>query len=357
MLNRSTRAREFTRRLPNAAILAILVAILSSIRNRPLREKVVVFGEVGLAGEIRPVHGGQERLREAARRSTPVHPALNGAAIGVAAGACAWVALDLWCLDPTQNFPTAIMGPTARPPDAVVKVMQTAIKKGTVTSDVYQTQVAIWRATTGAFRDPAGNQAALVPGYAAMLAVGSLLAAVIVVDEARRRGYAQRDTLLVLMLAYLGGLAGAWAVPLGQGLAALARTGRFHVPTGMAAYGGLIGGTVAAIVTLRRLGRRVRPFLDAAAPAVGAGYFFARVGCFLAGCDYGCLGTCYPTYDVCSRACAGDAGCLDGCATSATTCANDCGRDKTRDEEFKIQEAALERALIRVQVAGKEARH
>lgn len=33
----------------------------------------------------------------AVRRSTPVHPALNGAAIGVASGACAWVALDLWC--------------------------------------------------------------------------------------------------------------------------------------------------------------------------------------------------------------------------------------------------------------------
>jgi len=50
-----------------AADLAIMVAIVSSIRNKPLREKMVVFGEVGLAGEIRPVHGGQERLREAAK--------------------------------------------------------------------------------------------------------------------------------------------------------------------------------------------------------------------------------------------------------------------------------------------------
>jgi DNA repair protein RadA/Sms len=50
-----------------AADLAILVAIVSSIRNRPLRQKMVVFGEIGLAGEIRPVHGGQERLREAAK--------------------------------------------------------------------------------------------------------------------------------------------------------------------------------------------------------------------------------------------------------------------------------------------------
>jgi DNA repair protein RadA/Sms len=50
-----------------AADLAILVAILSSVRNRPLPPKLVVFGEVGLAGEIRPVQGGQDRLREAAK--------------------------------------------------------------------------------------------------------------------------------------------------------------------------------------------------------------------------------------------------------------------------------------------------
>jgi phosphatidylglycerol---prolipoprotein diacylglyceryl transferase len=76
-------------------------------------------------------------------------------------------------------------------------------------------------------------------------------------------------------------------VPALQGVAALARTGHFRVPTGMAAYGGLIGGTVAGVLTLRRLRQPVRPFLDAMAPAVGVGYFFARVGCFLAGCDYG----------------------------------------------------------------------
>jgi len=49
-----------------AADLAVLLAILSSFRNRPLPTDLVVFGEVGLAGEIRPVPSGQERLREAA---------------------------------------------------------------------------------------------------------------------------------------------------------------------------------------------------------------------------------------------------------------------------------------------------
>lgn len=49
------------------ADLAVLLAIVSSLRNKPLPEKLVVFGEVGLAGEIRPVQRGQERLREAAK--------------------------------------------------------------------------------------------------------------------------------------------------------------------------------------------------------------------------------------------------------------------------------------------------
>lgn len=49
------------------ADLALLIAILSSLKNRPIPNDVFMFGEVGLAGEIRPVQGGQERLREAAK--------------------------------------------------------------------------------------------------------------------------------------------------------------------------------------------------------------------------------------------------------------------------------------------------
>jgi DNA repair protein RadA/Sms len=49
------------------ADLPVLLAIVSSLRNKPLPEKMVVFGEVGLAGEIRPVQRGQERLKEAAK--------------------------------------------------------------------------------------------------------------------------------------------------------------------------------------------------------------------------------------------------------------------------------------------------
>ncbi len=53
--------------LETSADLALLVAIVSSLRDRILGRDMVVFGEVGLSGEIRPVPSGQERLSEAAK--------------------------------------------------------------------------------------------------------------------------------------------------------------------------------------------------------------------------------------------------------------------------------------------------
>jgi DNA repair protein RadA/Sms len=50
-----------------AADLAVLLAIQSSLRGRPLPRGFLAFGEVGLAGEVRPAPRGQERLKEAAK--------------------------------------------------------------------------------------------------------------------------------------------------------------------------------------------------------------------------------------------------------------------------------------------------
>lgn len=50
-----------------AADLAVLMAVVSSIRNKALTHKLAVFGEIGLSGEIRPVQRGQERLKEATK--------------------------------------------------------------------------------------------------------------------------------------------------------------------------------------------------------------------------------------------------------------------------------------------------
>lgn len=47
--------------------MALLAAVISSLRNRIFDNETIIFGEVGLAGEIRPVQSGQERLKEAAK--------------------------------------------------------------------------------------------------------------------------------------------------------------------------------------------------------------------------------------------------------------------------------------------------
>lgn len=62
-----------------AADLAVLLAILSSYRDRALPADRIVFGEVGLAGEIRPVQSGQDRLREASKHgfTSAIIPSAN----------------------------------------------------------------------------------------------------------------------------------------------------------------------------------------------------------------------------------------------------------------------------------------
>jgi DNA repair protein RadA/Sms len=50
-----------------AADLAVMLAITSSLRGKALPKGFIAFGEVGLAGEVRPAPRGQERLKEAAK--------------------------------------------------------------------------------------------------------------------------------------------------------------------------------------------------------------------------------------------------------------------------------------------------
>ncbi len=65
--------------LEPAADLAVMLAVCSSLKNKPLRSKSLIFGEIGLAGEVRPVQRGQERIREAAKLGfeTFLIPSLN----------------------------------------------------------------------------------------------------------------------------------------------------------------------------------------------------------------------------------------------------------------------------------------
>ena len=62
-----------------AADLPVVLAILSSLRDKPMSEGLIAFGELGLAGEIRPIPNGQERLKEAAKHgfTKAIVPAAN----------------------------------------------------------------------------------------------------------------------------------------------------------------------------------------------------------------------------------------------------------------------------------------
>jgi DNA repair protein RadA/Sms len=81
-----------------AADLAVLLAILSSLRDRPLPKGLVALGEVGLAGEVRPAPRGQERLREAAKLgfSIAIIPKANAPRQPIEG-------LEVWAVDRLQD--------------------------------------------------------------------------------------------------------------------------------------------------------------------------------------------------------------------------------------------------------------
>ena len=74
----------------------------------------------------------------------PVQPVeAEDVVVTLAPGQSVTIPLDLWCLNYGAPFPTSIEGPTDRPSDEVVKVMQTAIRKGTVTTDITERHVRV----------------------------------------------------------------------------------------------------------------------------------------------------------------------------------------------------------------------
>ena len=81
-----------------AADLAVLLAIISSLRDRPLPKGLIAFGEVGLAGEVRPAPRGQERLREAAKLgfSVAIIPKANAPRQPIEG-------LEVWAVDRLQD--------------------------------------------------------------------------------------------------------------------------------------------------------------------------------------------------------------------------------------------------------------
>ena len=68
-------------------------------------------------------------------------------------GETARVPMRFWCLDFGKPFPTAVSGPYGPAPAPVLNVLQAALNKGTLSTDPYQTQLAIWKAADGTVHD------------------------------------------------------------------------------------------------------------------------------------------------------------------------------------------------------------
>jgi prolipoprotein diacylglyceryltransferase len=129
----------------------------------------------------------------------------------------------------------------------------------------------------------------LAPDYMMMVGLAALLGAAATMwlsERDKANTLVEKRALLATYVgALLGGYVFEWLRVLPDAIMSLSWQPFLHV--GRAAYGGLLMGTLCAVVVLRQGGALVRPFLDRSVPLCGLSYGFVRVGCFLAGCDYG----------------------------------------------------------------------
>jgi len=129
----------------------------------------------------------------------------------------------------------------------------------------------------------------LVPDYFKLAAVTALAGSAIALWLAARDGSSRTHTARAIACAYLGALAGGYLFEAARALPAAMVAGSWRpvVHSGRAAYGGLLAAIGAAALYLTAARQPLAPFFDRV--AVGAGLTFAlvRMGCFLAGCDYG----------------------------------------------------------------------
>lgn len=77
--------------------------------------------------------------------------------ITIEPGQQAFIPMKFWCLDYGKAYPPIVSTMAERAPDGVIAVLQSAIARDTVNTNPYQTQLAIWRVTTGVFNDYANK--------------------------------------------------------------------------------------------------------------------------------------------------------------------------------------------------------
>ncbi|HEV8323584.1 MAG TPA: prolipoprotein diacylglyceryl transferase family protein [Myxococcota bacterium] len=127
----------------------------------------------------------------------------------------------------------------------------------------------------------------LAPNYLVMLSLAIVAGTALAVWVGRAHGFDMRRGLAALALAYPGALAGARLFTVASNVpdALAAADVALLWRGGLAAYGGFMGGVFGAWLALRR--GELTAFGDVCAPTMGLGTCLTRLGCFVAGCDFG----------------------------------------------------------------------
>jgi len=126
--------------------------------------------------------------------------------------------------------------------------------------------------------------------YGLMLALGFIVTGIIFRKELKRVGINVDLADSVIIAALLGGIFGAKIYSVIEGIReyGLDSLKDFFSGAGLVWYGGLIGGTIAVVVTIKLKHQPILPIIDLIAPLPILGYAFGRMGCFLSGDgDYG----------------------------------------------------------------------
>lgn len=134
--------------------------------------------------------------------------------------------------------------------------------------------------------------------YAVMAIIGALAVGIFTMKYAKKRGHDDNDMLVTLLFTAIGVVFGGhilYGITNMQYWYLLTSVTSFNefIDTavmlfgGSVFYGGLIGGTAAGYIYMKKKGIDFLDFSDIIAPAIPMFHFFGRIGCFLGGCCYG----------------------------------------------------------------------
>lgn len=125
--------------------------------------------------------------------------------------------------------------------------------------------------------------------YGLMMATGFIVSYLILQSELKKRGDHPKLASDIVFWAAIGGILGAKFLYLLENMSDLIADpmGMIFSGAGLVFHGGLIGGTVAVILVLKKAQKPIGNYADIIGPLLLVGQGFGRIGCFFAGCCHG----------------------------------------------------------------------